>query len=469
MKILLAWGLALAAAGCVTFHDKPVTAQQTYRDFDARRLDADDLKAYLQARAGISVWTPEAWDLKSLTLAAFYYHPDLDVARARWASASAGKITAGTRPNPSLSALLGYNSTTPTALMSRWIPELVLDIPLETAGKRGLRLAQAGNISESARLDILTTAWEVRARVRRALVDVCTSQESEALLSAQTNLQDESVHLLNLQQAAGEISPHEASQARIALNASRLAILEAGRRKEQARVRLAEALGVPMHALEGANFSCDEIRHAPDPVPPNDLRLRALMNRTDILGALADYAAAQAALQLEIAKQYPDIHIGPGYQLDQTDNKWTLGFSLELPIFNRNKGPIAEAEARRTEAASQFLALQARITAQINTAMASSNNAAEQFHAADALLTDLRKREETAKASFELGEISKLEYLGLRLETTSADLARIQALNEIQQAAGDLEEALQSPLDVKDWILETPDRTPPPVKEHAHE
>jgi outer membrane protein, heavy metal efflux system len=109
------------------------------------------------------------------------------------------------------------------------------------------------------------------------------------------------------------------------------------------------------------------------------------------------------------------------------------------------------------------------VASQIDTALAASGNAAAQFHAADALLTDLRKREDTTKANYELGEISKLEYLGMRLETASAELARLQALNGIQQAAGDLEEALQGPLDLKDWILETPDRTPPPVKEHMHE
>jgi outer membrane protein TolC len=35
-----------------------------------------------------------------------------------------------------------------------------------------------------------------------------------------------------------------------------------------------------------------------------------------VLAALADYAASEAALRLEIAKQYPDIHLNPGYQLD---------------------------------------------------------------------------------------------------------------------------------------------------------
>ena len=43
-----------------------------------------------------------------LTLTAMYYHPDLDVARAEWQVAEAGKITAGQRPNPSISVPPGF-------------------------------------------------------------------------------------------------------------------------------------------------------------------------------------------------------------------------------------------------------------------------------------------------------------------------------------------------------------------------
>ena len=78
------------------------------------------------------------------------------------------------------------------------------------------------------------------------------------------------------------------------------------------------------------------------------------------MGALADFAASQATLRLEIAKQYPDVRLSPGYQYDQGDNKWSLGLSVDLPVLNRNQGPIAEAKARRSEAAARFNAVQAK-------------------------------------------------------------------------------------------------------------
>ena len=95
-----------------------------------------------------------------------------------------------------------------------------------------------------------------------------------------------------------------------------------------------------------------------------------MQNRPDILASLSEYAAAQSAVQLEIAKQYPDVHLGPGYEYDQGQNKWALGLSVELPVRNRNQGPIAEAQAKREEAAARFIDLQARVIAEIDRALA---------------------------------------------------------------------------------------------------
>jgi outer membrane protein TolC len=364
---------------------------------------------------------------------------------------------------------LGYNSTTPVKEITPWIPEIVLDIPIETAGKRGHRISQARHLSEAARLNILSVAWEVRRGMRQAFLDLYAAQETESLLAKQQAIQMEMVRILELQLAAGEVSPYDITQARIALDNSRLAALDSSRQKEEARVRLADALGVPVKALDAAPLSFDGFYHVRADIPSNDIRRRALLNRPDILGSLSEYAASQAALQLEIAKQYPDIHIGPGYQLDQTDSKWTLGLALELPIFSRNRGPIAEAEARRTEAAVRFQALQAKVIGEIESAVAACRSSADQSKTADELMSSLEGQEKSARTRYELGEISKLELLGIQMELASSALARLDALVKAQQAVGLLEDAMQSPLDVADWILKMPREETGQVKEQKDE
>ena len=180
-------------------------------------------------------------------------------------------------------------------------------------GKRGYRIAQAAHLSDAARFNLASTAWQVRSRVRKSLLALYAAGESEALLKKQEALQAESVRLLEAQLQAGAVSPFEVTQSRVALNQTRFAVHDAEKQAATARVQLAEALGVPLAALDGVALSFDDFKQFPGDVPDAVARRQALLNRADILGALAEYAATQSALQLEIAKQYPNIHLNPGY------------------------------------------------------------------------------------------------------------------------------------------------------------
>ncbi|MDD8027473.1 MAG: TolC family protein [Acidobacteriota bacterium] len=465
--VILGLGLA-AGAGCVRYMPRPVTAAATLDDFEARRLDSPEFVDFLKKNARLER-PPAAWDLAALTLAALYYHPDLDVARSQWATAEAGRITAGERPNPTLGVLMGYNATSPVSEVRPWIPESALEIPIETAGKRGYRIAQAQNLSEAARLNILSAAWGVRSRLRQVYLDLYAAREAEALLGRLQEAQAENVRILEAQLAVGEASPSDATQARLALASSRLAALDAAQQSAQTRVRLADALGVPAAALDGVALSFDGLLRPPADTPANEIRRKALVNRTDILSALAAYAAEDSALRLELAKQYPDLSLGPNFQLDQTDIKWTLGLSLILPLLNRNKGPIAEAEARRAEAAARFQALQAKVLGEIESASAAARLAGEKAKTADDLWRSLQKQEATAAARYGLGDISKLELIGMRIELVAGELARLEARIKARQAAGELEDAVQSPLDGRGWVLKTPGRPAGPAKERKDE
>jgi outer membrane protein TolC len=123
--------------------------------------------------------------------------------------------------------------------------------------------------------------------------------------------------------------------ARLAFDGTRLGLEDARRRKAESYVHLAGALGVTAHALDGLSLSFGSFDEPPADLPAPSVRRQALLNRPDLLGALAAYEATQADLQLEIARQYPDLHLGPGYQMDQAANKWTLGLPVALPVFNR--------------------------------------------------------------------------------------------------------------------------------------
>src|SRR6266496_3705838 len=174
-------------AGCARFVPRPISPADNAARLEARRLDDLGLKQFLEHNLGrpLERWPLESWDARALTLAAFYFHPSLEVARAQSRVAEAGVRTAGGRLNPTLNITPGYDFSAANGL-SPWIPFFAVDVPIETAGKRGDRIGRARHLSDSARLNIATVAFQVRSNVRASLLDFAAHDQRAILLEKQS-------------------------------------------------------------------------------------------------------------------------------------------------------------------------------------------------------------------------------------------------------------------------------------------
>ena len=443
---------SLALIGCATYEPKPLEPEQSAAAFDSRRLDSPELRRFIERQLGheLDAWPPDSqppgWTLPTLTLAAYYYHPALTLARANWAEARAALITAGGRPNPTLGLTPGYNLSAASGV-TPWIPGVTLDLPVETAGKRGHRITHARQLAEVARWNLATTAWQVRAGVRDALLNFSDAMERERLLGEQFRLQEQWVARLQQRAEAGAIPRTEVTPARIALEKLRLEAAELHRLMGENTVRLAEAIGVPVASLNQAK-GIGLAWHFPDAtsLTADSARRNALTRRADITAALADYEGTQTALQLEIAKQYPDVHLGTGYQWDQGQSKWNLGLNVELPVFNRNQGPIAEAQARRASAAARVEVAQARAIAEIDVALAAHRAAHGRLGTVQQLASEQQKQAAAVEAQARAGALDAVDLLGAQIELAQLRLVQWDAGVKAMQALGRLEDALQTPL-----------------------
>ena len=439
------WAIIFGATlltGCTTFQPQPISPEKTAAAFDARSLADNGLRGFLETNHVTGNWPRESWDLNALTLAALYYQPALAEARAQWAAVGASKITAGQRPNPTVGFTPTYDTTAPPP----WILGLTWDIPIETAGKRGKRIEQAEHLTEAAKWDFVNMAWKTRSNVRVALLALYAARETESHLDRQEAARSDVLRLLEGQMAAGAVSSYEVTQARVAMATALLARLDATGQSAQARVQLAGALGLPLRALDGVEFSFAGLDPFSQDLTAPEVRRDAILNRADVRGALADYIASQSALQLEIAKQYPDLHLGPGYELDQTDNKWSLGVSLDLPILNHNQGPVAEAMADRATAAAHFLTVQTTAITEIDSALAGYDAALDKLSIVKTLLDDMQKQLDSVRAQVKAGAAEPLTLANAEVEFATGAQSRLDALVKAQQALGQLEDAVQSPL-----------------------
>ncbi len=449
-------------AGCVAYQPRPLSSSDEANAFASRRLDAPALRHFIAGSAASALaanWPPASWDLDRLTLAAWFNHPEIAVAQANLESAEAGLITAGARPNPTFGIGPTYDAN-PASGVSPWTLGFTLDWPIETAGKRSYRLAQAQHVANRARLDIAQTAWEVRSRVRRAMVELETAQRRRAILAQQKLAQEQVVALLEARLQAGESSATEVQLVRVAAAQSALDLVEEEKQSHAAAIRLADALGLPANALDRVEFDFTSVDLLPDAGDAAGLRRTALLHRADVLGALADYDASESALQLEVAKQYPNLQLGPGYAWDQGENKFSLGLSLTLPVLDRNRGPIAEAEAHRREAAARFAVVQARALGECELALAAYHDALAKLRTAEALRRGQRERLRSVQQALDAGATDRVALFQSQAELGAGELARAGAFSEAQVALGAVEDAMQRSVisgpDVPVEILKSP-------------
>jgi outer membrane protein TolC len=296
---------------------------------------------------------------------------------------------------------------------------VIPNIPIETAGRRGYRLALAGHLARAAYLDVKTTSWQVRSRLRANLLDLYFSMETAAELNHQVEVQKELVQLLSVLLANGEIPRPELTRAQISLDGSRLKWMDVQRQIADNHARLAAALGVPLSALQQVKISYHFLKRFPKAPSLSELRRKALLSRPDILSALATYAAAQSALQLEIARQYPDVNLGPGYSFQDSENYWSLGVTLTLPILNQNQGPIARARARRKQVAASFTALQARFIEELDRSEAGYREMLLKLKTAEALDAAAKTQLNSARRAFKEGETTVSSKSPLKQRLTS--------------------------------------------------
>jgi cobalt-zinc-cadmium efflux system outer membrane protein len=427
---------ATALTGCLKYHPHPLDPPRSEQQFRSRALTDPELRSFLKRPD----WPPAKLVLNDLAAAAFYFNADLDVARAQLRTAEATAFAAMTRPNPSLSTGAGYSNSPESALIFHFDPAFTL----ETAGKRGWRILEARKRAEAARIQVSETAWLVRSRVRAAWLDYLLAQRSLEVLRNERDVSAGAVAIWEKRLSVGEAARPDVDLARTALISLEVEVKTAETSVNQSGTALAAALGVP--ALPA--IDSEALTTPPASLPLAELQKAGLLHRADIRRSLLEYAAAEANLHLEIASQYPDVQLSPGYSFDEGHHKISFGPAFNIPLFNRNRGPIAQSEARRAEAEARFNLLQAQAIGEMENALARYNGAlAELADAEQRLVTIQRTREAAMRRAVEAGEQDQLALAGVRLEAAVAARARLDAFKRAQSGLGALEDAVQQPLE----------------------
>jgi cobalt-zinc-cadmium efflux system outer membrane protein len=259
----------------------------------------------------------------------------LAVASADTAVANATVIAARVRPNPSVTG--SYSKSVPNY-------HFTVDLPIEFPALRALRVRAAEVGLRAAELkfqfDRAMIAMEADTAYTRAV-----AARERVVLSQRTALDADSLlHMVERRRDAGDASDMDVELARV----------NAG---QQANIAAADTLTMVSTYLDlqgvlglvddrVAIVPTDSLTAVPEAVAPAATSLSEA-------SAAASLEAATLNTQLQHRSVWSQFSIAVGFEQGDPDAHGilpTFGVGVGLPLFDRNRGPIAQAEAERARA-----------------------------------------------------------------------------------------------------------------------
>lgn len=261
-----------------------------------------------------------------------------------------GRITqSGLKPNPTLSGSL-ENVLGTGEVRSFRSAELSLSLSqlIELGGLRSKRVTVARSERDLLEADGHVQRLDVVAETARRFVAVVSQQQLHALTHQAVELAERTSAAVERRVNAAKSPLAERDRAAVALERARNEDAHAEHELKTARYELAASWGATEPDFEtiAADF------YTLPSVADYTALLADLENTPDITRYLTEARLRDSEITLAMASRRPGIEVGVGIRRLQASGDTALMFSvgMPLPVYNRNQGVIAEAEARRSGA-----------------------------------------------------------------------------------------------------------------------
>ncbi|WP_229722613.1 TolC family protein [Xylophilus rhododendri] len=365
-------------------------------------------------------------------------NPEIAAARHEQQASEGALLQAGLRPNPEISALeedlrRGRRTTT-----------LQLSQPLELGGKRQARTSAAGLRRDQAVWALQQMRADVRAAVAVQFIELLAAQQRLRLAADSVALAESASRAARQRVAAGKVSPVEETRAQVAEAAARVESLQAEGGLRIARQRLAALWGDMPNAASAPLSAAGRLT-----LPPATLADASLQDRLADAPLLAqariELDRRRALVQVETAARVPNVSVSVGAKRLQEAGvtQAVVGFSMPLPVFDRNQGNLAEALRREDKAHDELDAATLRLATELGQAQERLRSARAEARTLERdALPGARLAYDAAARGFALGKFSFLEALDAQRSWFQVQAQAQRALAESLRAATEIERLL---------------------------
>lgn len=377
------------------------------------------------------------------------HNRELQAARRALEGVKADVITAGQRPNPtvSLSSVHIYpNPSVPNGgLGSGSLREKQIDTVIgvnqliERGGKRELRVAAAEKAAQASSEDLADTLRQLRALLRGAYYDLLMFQEKARVTSESAALFSKTLGAAELRLKAGDISPVDVARIRVDALRAQNDARQAQADRAKAQLTLAYLIG----SEDAAAYRIE----ATDPWPPlqegssrPELE-EVLARRPDVKAAQARIEAAEQARDLARSLRTRDVTVALQYEHFPVNgaggDENSYGVGVSFPLFARYhfEGEIQRAEVALTAARENLGRVRALALSEIERVHTDMAAAADRLHRfKDVLLIQAQKAADGAEFAYRHGAIGVMDLLDARRTLKATQVDALTAQNDYAKA-----------------------------------
>ncbi|MCA8969937.1 MAG: TolC family protein [Planctomycetes bacterium] len=421
-------GVLLTATACESYVADPLDFEDLVRD-----IAEDEARVRADGRTGTDpVDAPLTFERAYRSMLEF--GPGITAARNELARLEVIAEAGPRRPNPNLSGgPLALDGPGLTGALRRGV-QATLSLALPLFG----RIGAARDVDEA---EVVASRVALEARVlddvyalRKDWIDLVLATRELELTEAAVRITQRIVQRTSIMVAEGVANGIDLRTAEIDLNEASVERARTRRRILQIRGAIATRIGLPLSVTDHVDTAdmpaLDTAGAAVDTVTTPALsrehpKLRELAAR---------YEVSEQKLRLEVARQYPDITLGPNYEREGKTDRYGLSLGISLPLFDQNQRAIADAKAERTAARSRYVAAMRQLQTGIDRDHARLTLAREELTAATEQKRAVTSLRALARTSLEEGTIEPWRYLDALRRFISVARNELVALRAIYDA-----------------------------------
>lgn len=318
---------------------------------------------------------------------------------------------------------------------------------IELGGKRSARIRAAEAGRDLAGWDYEAKRIEIVSVVAQRFVDLLAAQQRQTLAEEAVTLARQVSDAVARRVQAGKVSPVEETKARLAQASAEVDLEQARREGIAARSTLGVLWAAPSPRFEKA---VGDLEKTPS-LPAYEQLAERVRDNPELARWSSELARRQAGVDAEKAKAIPDVTVTAGVtRFSQFDDRaYTVGISLPLPLFDRNRGGILEASRRLDKASDEQRAAEGRLLTELARAYQRLAAIDKEIGALRTiLLPGAQSAFDAATKGYQLGKFGFLDVLDAQRTLFQTRTQYLRALADYQRGVSEIERLVGGPLDM---------------------